>query len=116
MLARAGILGRPLTESVYHSRFADRKTRNQRLLDTTLIILLLGFPLPGDPHVGERYDTCVQDFSPGGRLCLHMSGSGSPNQHYAESGASADLLDLSRKVRQAESCSTSFNLDEYVGA
>jgi hypothetical protein len=78
--------------------FADRKTKNQCLLDSTLIILLLGFPLPGDPHVGERYDTCVQDFSPGGRRCLHMSGSRSPNQHYAEPGTCADLLDLSWKV------------------
>lgn len=63
-----------------------------------VIILLLGFPLPGDPHVGERYDTCVQDFSPGGRRCVHLSGSGSPNQHHAEEWACTDLLDVPWKV------------------
>jgi hypothetical protein len=71
---------------------------NRDPLDTANIILLLGFPLPGDPHVGERYDTCVQDFSPGGRRCLHLFGSGSPNQHHAEQRACTDLLVLSWKV------------------
>jgi hypothetical protein len=74
------------------------KSKNRCPLDIALIILLLGFPLPGDPHVGDRYDTCVQDFSPGGRCCLHLSGGGSPNQHRAERGAGTDLLDLSRKI------------------
>src|SRR3954469_16195699 len=74
------------------------KKENRGPLDSTVIILLLGFPLPGDPHVGERYDTCVQDFSPGGRRCVHLSGSGSPNQHYAEEWACTDLLDVPWKV------------------
>ena len=77
-------------------RFTDQKSKNQCPLDIAAIILLLGFPLPGDPHVGDRYDTCVQDFSPGGRRCLHLSSSGSPNQHHAERGAGTDLLALPR--------------------
>lgn len=71
---------------------------NRGALDITAIILPLGFPLPGNPHVGENHDTCGQDFDPGGSRGLHLSGSGSPDQHQAEQRAGADLLDLSRKI------------------
>jgi hypothetical protein len=56
------------------------------------IILLLGFPLPGNPHVGERYDTCGQDFDPGGsRQLFGSSGSG---QRKAECRTGANVLEL----------------------
>ena len=58
------------------------------------IILLLGFPLPGNPHVGDSYDTCGQDFGPGGSRDLHLFGSGSSSQRKAEQRADADMLDV----------------------
>jgi hypothetical protein len=57
------------------------------------IILLLGFPLPGDPHVGENHDTCGQGFGPGGSRSLHLSGSGRSGQHESERRAGAGLLE-----------------------
>jgi hypothetical protein len=63
-------------------------------LDTASIIQLPGFPLPGNPHVGEIYDTCGQDFRPGGSRDLHLFGGGKSGQRKAEPRAGADVLDL----------------------
>ena len=80
-----------LTTSIFRP-----KTENRVGLDTAAIIQLLGFPLPGNLHVGERYDSCGQDFGPGGSRDLYLFGSGSSGQRKAEQRAGADVLDMSR--------------------